>query len=600
MTYKSSSLISIFEFLFEERKPEKQKVFLRFPYLSMLLEGRLEDIKSKLSGNGLKAFEEVIELQQSETYKKILPKYYDWIATRYAANPEALLRYDTYDFFLLVIMFDQAVSSGILNNSGVSLPSKDIYFYKSVDDLDSAMFEVSHVIKQKEKEKKNEKDFTVIHKDTKWLVVQPHTTEASCKLGTDTRWCISAKEDNYFENYTNRGVHFIFVMDKEKIKRDPYSKIAVGFIDKYTGSEDSLAGNYEIYDSTDSNVTIEDLVQKLPPQLLDIINKFFDNPRGFNRYPSKEGEAPSVRKIPNLTLPKNQSEIEQSIQEIPPGTFSKGIMKMLGRWESDEQIEDNIEDPSQREPHIRASHSIIPWVESKFRYATVPQIKTLIEALLAETPNYFTEYKDSNSVPPEFVPLLKQTIVKKMYEILGTNNPTVEQQLISLYEDFGLNEHAIEQLDILVKTNHEENSLFYDPAYFNEKLSDSSTSPSYVKFLAKKNRELLARTIGYPVRPDFDISEIVLYEPQILSLYNIGDVLKEDGFTNFFQSDAKFQRFIMKHEFRKMFPNVDDPEMLIHYGGTLVNFMLKNPRTIMQKYAASVQHPFSVFNPGAL
>ena len=230
----------------------------------------------------------------------------------------------------------------------------------------------------------------------------------------------------------------------------------------------------------------------------------------------------------------------------------------------------------------------------------MPQIKTIIEVLLAKTPNYFTEYKDSNSVPPEFVPLLKKTIVKKMYETLGTNNPTVEQQLISLYEDFGLNEHAIEQLDILVKTNHEENSLFYDPTYFNEKLSDSSTSPFYVKFLAKKNRELLARTIGYPVRPDFDISEIVLYEPQILSLYNIGDVLKEDGFTNFFQSDAKFQRFIMKHEFRKMFPNVDDPEMLIHYGGTLVNFMLKNPRTIMQKYAASVQHPFSVFNPGAL
>jgi hypothetical protein len=566
----------------------------------MLLEGRLEDIKKKLSGDGLKAFEEVISLEQSNTGKKILPKYYEWIATRYAANQEALQRYNTYDLFELLMTFEHAVSSGILNNSEVSLPSKDIYFYKSVDDLDSGMSAVSRYIKQKEKEKRNEKDFTVIYKDTRWLVVQPHTTEASCKLGTDTRWCITARENNLFDSYANRGVNFIFVMDKEKLKRDPYSKIAVGFIDNSGDNNDSLAGNYEIYDSTDANVTIEDLVQKLPSQLLDIINKFFDNPNGFNRYPEKEGEIKSPKRIPNLTLPKNQMEIEKSIQEIEPVRFSNAIIKMLERWDSDETIDDKVEDPTQREQYRRYNHSIVPWIESKFKYATASQIKSVVEALLKKTPNYFSEYKQSNSIPPEFVPLLKRTIVKKMYELLGTSSPTVEQQLFSLYEDFGLNEPAIDELNILTKTNNEENSLFYDPAYFSEKLSNSNTSKPLLRFLAKKNRELLAKAIGYPVGPDFDISDIVLYESQIQSLYNIVDLVKEDGFSNFFQTDAKFQRFIMKHEFRKMFPKVDDPESLIHYGGTLVNFMLKNPRTIMQKYAAAVDYPFSVFNPGAL
>lgn len=48
-----------------------------------------------------------------------------------------------------------------------------------------------------------------MYEDDKWLIIIPHTEEAACYYGANTRWCTAAKEDNMFDYYNNDGPLYI-------------------------------------------------------------------------------------------------------------------------------------------------------------------------------------------------------------------------------------------------------------------------------------------------------------------------------------------------------------------------------------------------------
>lgn len=126
------------------------------------------------------------------------------------------------------------------------LDKKDINQYKSLDELDNAL----EPFLQKEKERELEKQVDKIYEDDKFIVVKPKTEEASCKYGSNTKWCVTQKNAGHFERYTSGNQGLYFVIDKKNSTNKNYSKIALHFDNsgtlKYWDSTDDLLDRKQI------------------------------------------------------------------------------------------------------------------------------------------------------------------------------------------------------------------------------------------------------------------------------------------------------------------------------------------------------------------
>lgn len=66
-------------------------------------------------------------------------------------------------------------------------------------------------IEQKRYEKELKSEYQLVTKGNDWKVFKPLTKEASCHLGSETKWCVSARgNDNYFQTYNE--IHDIYIV----------------------------------------------------------------------------------------------------------------------------------------------------------------------------------------------------------------------------------------------------------------------------------------------------------------------------------------------------------------------------------------------------
>ena len=93
-------------------------------------------------------------------------------------------------------------------------------------------------------------------------MVRPLTTEASCKFGVDTKWCIAAKVDNRFSQYTETDKNEFFFVIKKGAGRGIHNRLAVQ-ITKY--------GRITVWNAEDR---VEDpkILKTLPTEINKIIN----------------------------------------------------------------------------------------------------------------------------------------------------------------------------------------------------------------------------------------------------------------------------------------------------------------------------------------
>ena len=148
--------------------------------------------------------------------------------------------------------FDKAIKLGLFKNRRV----KDIMFWtgfvktemgsgKAIHVLDDVLTRLEGLQTRKEV-KSNEAD--LIYKDNRFTVYSPLTHKASTVLGAGTKWCIAERSSQYFDDYTNQGVAFAFIMDAAGDK-DHYKIAAVYNIpakqlqDYYNAPDDSMTEN---------------------------------------------------------------------------------------------------------------------------------------------------------------------------------------------------------------------------------------------------------------------------------------------------------------------------------------------------------------------
>jgi hypothetical protein len=201
----------------------------------LLKEGRKEDLKKKYAkkfegGNGLDFILNISDLVDFNH------KYTDWVLKN--VDPESENFDDDVEYIVeLVKDFDKYSSQ---------FPKKDINQYVSLNELES----VINFVRTKNKDKELEGQAKKIYEKGDFVVIQPKTEQASCKYGSNTKWCVSSKDSGHFGRYTAGRQGLYFIINKAKSTNKKYSKVAIHFDDggepRYWDSQDSPMGQREI------------------------------------------------------------------------------------------------------------------------------------------------------------------------------------------------------------------------------------------------------------------------------------------------------------------------------------------------------------------
>lgn len=97
------------------------------------------------------------------------------------------------------------------------IPKNDITSYNSLQELYETIkpfLDNPQQAANKSEEIRNvKKDAEKVYEDEKWLVIVPHTQEASCYYGKGTQWCTAADHSqNAFNSYNERGLLYINIV----------------------------------------------------------------------------------------------------------------------------------------------------------------------------------------------------------------------------------------------------------------------------------------------------------------------------------------------------------------------------------------------------
>lgn len=199
----------------------------------LLKEGRKEDLKKKYAN---KFDEETLNwILNISNLVDFNHKYTDFILKALDPNSDIDMNVDIA--VGLVQDFDKYQSQ---------LKKKDINQYKTFSELEDALLPFH----EKEKEKELEKEADKIYEDDKFLVIKPKSEEASCKYGSNTKWCVTSKGSGHFGRYTAGRQSLYFIINKAKSTNKNYSKVAIHFDDggelRYWDAQDSPMSQREI------------------------------------------------------------------------------------------------------------------------------------------------------------------------------------------------------------------------------------------------------------------------------------------------------------------------------------------------------------------
>jgi len=176
------------------------------------------------------------------------PKYQRWFAKTYDkfASGEDI---DTELYQELVK--EISLFKKLSDQKKIKGQDSDIEKYKSPEDLKNIVTQASETKSNSEKSK-DEVDYLL--RDNRFIVASPRTHAASCKLGSNTPWCVSTpSNDSYWEDYTRQyEIHFVMVIDKQPISPE-YAKVAIAVSER--------SGNVEIYDADDERIEVYDIRQ---------------------------------------------------------------------------------------------------------------------------------------------------------------------------------------------------------------------------------------------------------------------------------------------------------------------------------------------------
>ena len=184
----------------------------------LLAEGRLEDTKEKYAELDKRGV--VDDLAGADPSGN--NAYLGWMAKRLNDYYKEFQQYQGRQDFTERVK----QSAKQFHQNKQRLEKKDIYQYKTVKELLDAIGALGQTRSQKRKFEKESamEGSEIIHEDENFFAIRPFTATASCHYGRNSKWCISARGNNYFDSYTSDGKGFVMVrlnhMPEDSDKRE--------------------------------------------------------------------------------------------------------------------------------------------------------------------------------------------------------------------------------------------------------------------------------------------------------------------------------------------------------------------------------------------
>jgi hypothetical protein len=187
---------------------------------TILSEGKLEELTNKYRSEYGDTYDGIIE-DAYEGDPSPSKKYFTWISKIFIERDQAGMDININDLISLIQYFDK---------NQHKFEKKDIYQYT----YDEFIKKYEEAITKISKREMALSGVDKLYEDDKYVLVRPKNKEASCKYGSNTKWCIASNTSNYFNNYSDENL-FFFVIDKlrEPIpgrkKSQNYFKIAIQY-----------------------------------------------------------------------------------------------------------------------------------------------------------------------------------------------------------------------------------------------------------------------------------------------------------------------------------------------------------------------------------
>lgn len=180
-------------------------------FVKLIQEGRVDDFKSKYG----KKFGE----KTNEIISNVPHKFLDWVGK----NLDNINIEENLQKTIQGLKKFEKISS--------NLPVTDLYQYKSLGQLLSALSEYEQKLRRKVKPVNGG---NVVYDDGRYFIVNPLTLDSSCYYGRGTKWCTAAANDSQFSRYNDDGKLF-YILDRTLPTNDNHYKVAL--LKKFDGDK---------------------------------------------------------------------------------------------------------------------------------------------------------------------------------------------------------------------------------------------------------------------------------------------------------------------------------------------------------------------------
>jgi hypothetical protein len=219
-------------------KVESKNAVLLKEWIKLIItEGKFEDTVTKYP-----QYEPQLLTVKDEN---IHPKFYEWIVKQLKADVDISEIVDSIKGFEKNIQ---------------RLVKKDINGYSSVDELGDALESLGQSTRSKKTQVKSQGAEKIASEGTIDLYYIKNKDAAIC-YGAGTKWCITAKNAQHWEDYSGRNVLFYYAIDSQLEPTDPMHKVALAVI--RDENDDNKIKGVDCYDAEDRQYSPKSVYKKI-------------------------------------------------------------------------------------------------------------------------------------------------------------------------------------------------------------------------------------------------------------------------------------------------------------------------------------------------
>lgn len=196
----------------------------------LLQEGKIEDLQVKFPTLDV---QDVAMHDPSPT-----KKYLEWMCKQLLSGAS------TRDLYPTIKSFDKNFQR---------IQNKDINSYQTSKQLEDVIKSLPEKSKKQQREEVKG-NAPKIYENEMIVVVRPDDKNSCIAYGANTKWCITMRDESYYEQYVNENVVFYFVISKYLPPENKDAKIAIAVM----RDDNNKISGIEMYDARDNLLNAEE------------------------------------------------------------------------------------------------------------------------------------------------------------------------------------------------------------------------------------------------------------------------------------------------------------------------------------------------------